>query len=120
MTKFVGQRFASKTLLGLCLVICAAPLTFAQSPGPPPKVANDQQPRTESNESFELNIPDRRITQTNYEAGTAVELNAKDQNNLRLRVGVNLHADMIDVRLRNVTGSVRFHGSLHRILDLLN
>jgi hypothetical protein len=120
MTSFVYQRLAIRTLLSLCLGIGAACVTSAQNPSSPVKAANDQQPRTESNESFELNIPDRHITQTNYEAGTAVELIPQDRNDLRLHVGVNLHADKIDVHLRNVTGTVRFHGSLQRILELLN
>jgi hypothetical protein len=120
MISFVFRRLATQSLLGFCLVIGAAAVACAQSPSSPVKPANDQQTHAESDESFELNIPDRHITQTNYEAGTAVELIPQDRNELRLHVGVNLHADKIDVHLRNVTGRVRFHGSLQRILDLLN
>jgi hypothetical protein len=120
MSDLVYPRLAIKTLLSLCLGVGTAHVTYAQSPTSPAKAASPQQSRAESDESFELNIPDRRITQTNYEAGTAVELSPQDRNNLRLHIGVNLHADVIDVHLRNVTGRVRFRGSLQRILDLLN
>jgi len=120
MTDFIHLRLVIRALLSLCLGIGTAYVASAQSRTSPLNVANDQQPHTELTESFELHIPDRRITQANYQAGTAVELIPQDRNDLRLHVGVNLRADAIDVHLQNVTGTVRFHGSLQRILDLLN
>jgi len=95
-------------------------MAFAQSPTQRVPSAEGDQPRVELSETFELNIPDRRIIERNFESSTAVELNAPDRNDLRVHVGVALRADTIDVRLRNVTGSVRFHGSLQRILNLLD
>ena len=72
------------------------------------------------NEDFELNIAERRITERDFYASTAIETEAGDANGLSLRVGVAVGASEIDVLLRNVRGSVRFRGSLdalRRILD---
>jgi hypothetical protein len=75
--------------------------------------------RIQADESFELNIKERRITEANYQNSTAVTIGAEDFKNVRVQIGVALRAQSIDVLLRNVTGSVRFHGSLQRILDLV-
>jgi hypothetical protein len=37
-----------------------------------------------------------------------------------MNVGVEVRAGKIDVLMRNVTGTVRFRGSIQRILDLIN
>ena len=68
-------------------------------------------------EDFELNIAERRITEQSFFASTAVNVSA---GALRLGVGVALGAGRIDVLLRNVSGRVRFRGSLdalRRVLD---
>jgi hypothetical protein len=67
-----------------------------------------------------LNIAERRITERDFYASTAIETDAGDSHGLSLRVGVGVGASEIDVLLRNVRGSVRFRGSLEalrRILD---
>jgi hypothetical protein len=72
------------------------------------------------NENFELNIAERRITERDFYASTAIETEAGDSRGLSLRVGVAVGASEIDVLLRNVRGSVRFRGSLdvlRRMLD---
>jgi hypothetical protein len=71
-------------------------------------------------ENFELNIAERRITERDFYASTAIETGAGEAHGLSLRVGVGVGASEIDVLLRNVRGSVRFRGSLdalRRILD---
>lgn len=120
MNNDVYRALAIKALLITCLAVGGATGAFAQSGSKAKDKASDQKPRTELSESFELNIPERHLTETNYNAGVAVELNSQDRNDLHLQVGVKLHADTIDVRLRNVTGNVRFYGSLQRVLDFLN
>jgi hypothetical protein len=74
--------------------------------------------RTNADETFELNIDERRFTRENFEASTAVGTDG--DAGLNLRIGVALAAGRIDVLLRNVRGSVRFHGTLGRILEVIN
>ncbi|HLL71543.1 MAG TPA: hypothetical protein VK363_08935 [Pyrinomonadaceae bacterium] len=72
------------------------------------------------NEDFELNIDERRITERDFYASTAIEAGEESARGLYLRVGVGVGASEIDVLLRNVRGRVRFHGSLEalrRVLD---
>ena len=72
------------------------------------------------NEDFELNIDERRITERDFYASTAIEAGEESARGLYLRIGVGVGASEIDVLLRNVRGRVRFHGSLEalrRVLD---
>ena len=73
----------------------------------------------EADELFVLNIKERRISERNFEAATAVAI-GDDAKGVSVKAGVSLQAESIEVLLRNVTGSVRFRGSLKRILDLVN
>ena len=98
--------------------VCAAQPPAA---GRPPATASQPPPRAggagDADEDFELNIVERRITEANFFASTAVGGAA---GGLDLRVGVALGAGRIDVLLRNVRGRVRFRGSLGalgRVLD---
>ena len=71
-------------------------------------------------ENFELNIAERRITEQNFFASTAIAAGDEGARGLDLRVGVAVGAERIDVTLRNVRGRVRFRGSLdalRRVLD---
>lgn len=71
-------------------------------------------------ENFELNIAERRITEHDFFASTAIETDADNSRGLSLRVGVAVGASEIDVLLRNVQGRVRFRASLdalRRVLD---
>lgn len=76
--------------------------------------------RATADETFELNIGERRITRPGLEASTAVEAGGGEGRGLRVRIGVALGATNIDVLLRNVRGLVRFRGSLERLLRRLN
>ena len=67
---------------------------------------------TDIDEDFELNITERRITETDFVRSTRAELSAE---NIRLQVGVGAEARRIDVILRGVTGRVRFRASLEQI-----
>lgn len=75
------------------------------------------QARTSADETFELNIAQRRITRVDFEASTSLQ--TEGNANVNVQIGVGLAAGKIDVLLRNVQGRVRFRGSLERILELL-
>lgn len=74
--------------------------------------------RTSADETFELNIPERRITRENFAASTAVRTDGS--GHLDLQIGVGVAATRIEVLLRNVQGKVRFQGNLDRVLRLLD
>lgn len=119
------------TLVALLLLAACAPAAAqtdpatSSTPTPTPRAATDaeQQARTNADETFDLNIDERRITRDNFEASTSVEIAGQENAqglNLNLRVGVAVGARSIDVLLRNVRGRVRFRGSLEALLRLLN
>lgn len=81
---------------------------------------SEAQNRTTADENFELNITERRITERGFAASTTVEIGEETAHGLLLRVGVGVGADEINVLLRNVRGSVRFHATLARVLERLN
>ena len=100
--------------------------TGSQQNQPAPRVATPASPAAQNagagnvNENFELNIAERRITERDFYASTAIETGAGESHGLSLRVGVGVGASEIDVLLRNVRGNVRFRGSLdalRRVLD---
>lgn len=78
------------------------------------------QPRTSANETFELNITERRITESGFAASTTVEVGEETARGLLLRVGVAVGADEINVLLRNVRGRVNFRATMERVLKRLN
>ena len=91
--------------------------TSSQNPQKSPTTQPDQRPNAD--ETFDLNIDLRRITEENFAASTAVGTD-ETSSGLDLQIGVALSAGRIDVLLRNVRGRVRFRGSLERVLDVLN
>lgn len=118
MKRHERPRAACARLL-LAAAACLSAAAFsapaaAQTPAPP---AQTTRASADADEDFELNIDLRRITETNFRAATAVE--AGGQGGLRLRVGVALRAESIDVLLRNVRGRVRFRARLAPVLRLL-
>ncbi|HVG35849.1 MAG TPA: hypothetical protein VM911_22545 [Pyrinomonadaceae bacterium] len=86
----------------------------------PQTVSSDSTERTQADETFELNIAERRITERDFAASTSVEAGEESARGLKLRVGVEVGASSIDVLLRNVRGSVRFRATLERVLERLN
>lgn len=85
-----------------------------------PQAASEPQTRKSADETFELNITERRITERGFTASTAVEIGEETARGLLLRVGVDVGADEINVLLRNVRGHVRFRATLDRVLERLN
>ncbi|HEV2802960.1 MAG TPA: hypothetical protein VGW12_21015 [Pyrinomonadaceae bacterium] len=73
-----------------------------------------------ADEDFELNITERRITERDFFASTAIEAGESAARGLSLRVGVAVGASEIDVLLRNVQGRVRFRGSLEILQRMLD
>lgn len=109
------------------LVAVAAALSAAQTSGSaersaaaPSAAAVETSNRTNADETFELNITERRITEHEFAASTSVEAGEETAHGLMLRVGVSVGADEINVLLRNVRGNVRFRASLDRVLERLN
>jgi hypothetical protein len=91
-----------------------------QSPSSQDASTNAAQTRSNADETFELNISERRITEHNFNASTSVEAGEESARGLRLRIGVGVGAEQIDVLLRNVHGLVHFRGTLDRVLELIN
>ena len=104
----------SRVLLLFCISIFSFSDGLAQTPTPTP---SGKPVRTNIDETFYLNIVERRLTEENFKAGTTVA--TEPESGLDLQVGVGLSASRIDVHMRNIRGKVRFHGSLDRILRLL-
>jgi hypothetical protein len=104
----------------VCVVLAAAPaVSFAQTQAGDGRASAPAPSRqsADADEEFELNIEQRRISEKEFHAETAVE--TEGERGLRLGVGVALWASDIEVLLRNVRGHVRFRGSLAPVLRLL-
>ena len=82
------------------------------------KQSSTESPRSNVDETFDLNIDIRRITRENFEASTAVSTDGDQRVNVQ--IGVGLAAGRIEVLLRNVQGRVRFRGSLDRIFEIID
>ena len=85
-----------------------------------PTAASETETRSSANETFELNITERRITERDFAASTTVEIGEETARGLLLRVGVAVGADEINVLLRNVRGRVSFRATMERVLARLN
>jgi hypothetical protein len=119
MTVFI--RWAALIVLSLVLpavALCQTPVSDSpqkiteKKAGPPNGL-------TDVDEAFELNIDERRIVRRDFSAATGVTT-GNGSRNLDLQIGVALQAGSIQVLLRNVRGTVRFRGSLQRVLDLVD
>lgn len=116
--------------LALLVITASAVVTLAQGEqnnaagaaarAPSQSAASDSEARTNADETFELNITERRITQRDFAASTSVEAGEESARGLNLRVGVAVGAESIDVLLRNVRGQVRFRATLDRVLERIN
>ena len=129
MTKLFGTfRLRTVSRLVFIFVVFSGPslvvLSQTANPGSVQKPTSDvpvtqvdtPATRTSVDETFELNIDERRYTQESFEASTAVGI--KTGQSLSLQIGVALASQRINVLMRNVRGSVRFRGTLERILVL--
>ena len=86
-----------------------AALVFAAEPPPTAPFAG-----TAAAETFDLDIAEKRIHREGFEASTALRLES-DGGGVALRVGASVSARVIDVVLRNVRGTVRFHVDTRRL-----
>jgi hypothetical protein len=112
-------------LPGLLILVCSS-FTQAQDdrgrifePGNQGQQAGSTA-RMSADETFDLNIPERYITRSNYRASTEVEITGDTARAISLRIGVAVSAGRIGVLLRNVTGKVRFKASLDPVLKRIN
>lgn len=129
MNRVVRQIFPAALVVAVCCAAVAAQEPTRDATGsnqPARRVAPATSSGTQSagaanvDENFELNIGERRITEHDFFASTAIETGADEASGLSLRIGVAVGASEIDVLLRNVQGRVRFRGSLdalRRVLD---
>lgn len=114
--------------LACCLLAASSVAALSQTSGGASTEASsaaqttapESQNRTSANETFELNITERRITERDFAASTTVEVGEETARGLLLRVGVAVGADEINVLLRNVRGRVSFRATLERVLARLN
>ena len=101
--RIILARILPATIFGLILS-CAA---YSQ---------NNNVPPTSADENFQLNIPESRVTETNYERSTSVALSGdSNRRGIFLRVGATATGEKIEITLLNVTGNVRFRASLDEI-----
>jgi hypothetical protein len=108
-----------RIFLAVAVVTTAAISIAAQDQPRDQEVATPQSSQVQANELFNIDVKEKRITEKDYRASTALEIGSKDPNVMRVQVGVALYAQTIDVVLYNVAGSVRFRGTLQRIVDVL-
>jgi hypothetical protein len=118
----VARLISAALIFAACAVVCAAqvPSRADTHQSPPAPVPTSALTQGSSDEDFDLNIPERRITRENFFASTELAAGDESARGLSLRVGVEVGAERIDVLLRNVQGHVRFRGSLdalRRVLD---
>jgi len=116
--------YFGKYALFLIVFISTSSITHGQTPDLKPKPvapvpAVPSQLSTSADETFVLDIDERRFVKENFEVGTAVGTGS-GSSQLNVRIGVSLTADRIEVLLRNVRGNVRFRGGLNRILEILD
>jgi hypothetical protein len=109
-----------RTLLAALLLTLSCALASAQSSSSDETAAKQTEARTSADETFELNITERHITQRGFEASTSVEAGEESARGLRLRIGVGVGADSIDVRLHGIRGLVHFRATLAPLLELIN
>jgi hypothetical protein len=125
MMKRVMRRGAAAAFIVTMLSLAVAAQQQSQATGSraqrvAPLVTTATNAQSNVDENFELNIAERRITERDFFASTAIEAGESSAHGLSLRIGVGVGASEIDVLLRNVQGRLRFRGSLEalrRVLD---
>ena len=115
------RPFFSLLILFGVFVVMAAPAEAQQSSETASQGAQPAAARSQADETFDLNITERRrIVGQNYRASTSVEIGPDQTRGVWLRVGVGVFASNIEGFLRNVTGHVRFRASLDPVLKRIN
>ena len=69
-------------------------------------------------DTHNFDIAQKRITETNYHNAETVELAGPQAGGWRLEAGTAIHAQNINVTLRNVHGTIRFRADLSRLTAL--
>lgn len=111
MNRFAAHRLWFFVLFLSALVFSAS----AQDSNPA-----DKNKSTTADEKFTLNITENRVSETNYERSTKVEVgSAQNERAVEVRVGAEVRAQNIVITLRGITGNVRFRASLEKIRRLL-
>lgn len=85
-------------------------LIFAAAQAAAPALA-DEAVSTVRDDSYQLDVRDRRIDRGPYDASLQVGIDRP----VSLRVGATVHASHIVLMLHEVHGTVRFHGDLSRL-----
>jgi hypothetical protein len=106
-------RHARELALG-CLLLVASAIPAISQPGR--TAPDDDRPRSEADETFDLDVTERRIIERDLHAATDVEAGGPDQG-WNLRIGASASARHVDIRLRGIRGHVRFRASLAPVLD---
>jgi hypothetical protein len=108
------------TLVGASCFLASGQVPISKSPDQsvPIPSASGSRLGPHADETFVLNIDERRFTQTDFEASTAVDTEGGSRG-VNVRIGVSLKAGSINLFLRNVHGNVRFRGTLERILEVI-
>lgn len=100
-------------------VATANPPQDAGAPSSQTNATANITPGTTRDETFQLDITERRITREDFHASVSVALDETERG-VNVAVGVAADAANINVLLRNVRGQVTFRASLAQIVDLLN
>lgn len=82
--------------------------------------AQDTGNQVTKTEDFKLNITSKKISEENYKASVKVNADSATNPPVSVNVGVGVQAKNITVTLTNITGDVKFRGSLEKILERLN
>lgn len=72
-----------------------------------------------NSEDFTLNISEKKISEEDYRANVKVSAQTPTRPVISLNIGVGVQAKKISVTLKNVTGDVKFRGSLEKLLEKL-
>lgn len=81
---------------------------------------DDKNDQTTADENFKLNITQKQVTETNYQANTQVAVKSETQPPVNLEIGAKVGAEKITMTLKNIFGDVRFRGSLEKIVNQIN
>lgn len=105
---------------GKIFLVSALFVFFAQFAVPSEASAQASENQSTREENFKLNITTKKISEENYRADVEVGAETPTNPSVSVNVGVGVRAKRITATLINITGDVKFRGSLEKILDRLN